>query len=77
MQKRYISIGVALIITTIFLLLVLSSGGSAFNFFPYLIHESISKGGAGEAMFITIFDIVFGIIIFWIAYLVLNRFLKD
>jgi hypothetical protein len=68
MTKKVIPIGVALIICAVFLLLVLSPGGCAFNFLPYLIHEEMSKGGAGESQFIKGFDILIGAAIFLIVY---------
>jgi hypothetical protein len=68
MTKKVIPIGIALTISTIFLLLVLAPGGCAFNMLPYLIHEKISKGGEGEGQFIKGFDWVVGIAIFFVAY---------
>jgi hypothetical protein len=68
MAKKVIPIGIALLICAVFLLLVLAPGGCAFNFLPYLIHEGTSKDGAGESQFIKGFDILFGLLLFFLVY---------
>ncbi len=73
MKSKSISAGIALTIVAVFLLLVLSPGGCGFNMLPYLIHHSVSPGGSGETIFIWIFDIVFGGIIFLVIYWLLTR----
>lgn len=77
MFGKAISIGLALVVAVIFLLDVLSSGSHTFNLLPYLLHESISKGGAGEATFIRIFDILTGCLIFVIIYWLMNSSKKN
>jgi small-conductance mechanosensitive channel len=77
MRKKTISFGIALVVATVFLLLVLLPGGSEFNLLPYAIHESISPGGAGETTFIRMFDIICGILIFLIIYWLLSRLIKN
>jgi small-conductance mechanosensitive channel len=68
MTKKVIPLGIALVICTIFLLLVLSPGGCAFDLLPYLIHEGMSKGGGGESQFVVGFDILFAVAAFLIVY---------
>ncbi len=75
MNKRTLSIILALAITAFFLIEVLSSP-SGFNFLPYLIHESIKKGGEGEGTFIRIFDLCFSVLFFWIVYKIIYRILN-
>ena len=77
MKKKVIPIAIAGVITIVFLLLVLSSKGSAFNIIPYLIHQSISKDGGGESAFIKIFDVLFGGFIFWIIYRLMSRIIGN
>jgi len=72
MAKKVIPIGIALLICAVFLLLVLAPGGCAFNFLPYLIHDGMSKDGAGEGQFIKGFDILFGLLIFFLVYKLLK-----
>jgi hypothetical protein len=74
-MKKVLPIGIALIICAVFLLLVISPGGCAFNFIPYLIHEGMSKGGAGESEFIKGFDIVVGVAISLIVYKIVKMML--
>ena len=77
MNKKVLSIilAVAVAVATFFLFEVLASS-SGFNFLPYLIHESIWKGGKGEGDFIRIFDIAFSILLFWVTYKIVYRILK-
>jgi uncharacterized membrane-anchored protein len=77
MKRKAVSLGIAGVITIIFLLLVLFSKGCAFNIIPYLIHDSISKDGGGEATFIRAFDVLFGGLIFWIIYRLICRLIKN
>ena len=74
MNKKILAIILALIATGFFLFMVLNSS-SGFNFIPYLIHEAISPGGAGETNFIIVFDILFAILIFWLLYKLFTRIL--
>lgn len=55
MRIKIIPIGIALACCAAFLLLVLAPGGCAFNFLPYEIHETISRGGKNESQFILTF----------------------
>jgi hypothetical protein len=73
MKRKPIPLGLAAICSIIFLILVLAPGGCGFNLIPYEIHESISKGGQNESLFIKIFDILFSIVIFFIMVWVLNK----
>jgi hypothetical protein len=77
MKRKIICVGIAALITITFLFLVLFSGGSAFNFIPYFIHESISKGGEGESLFIKVFDVLSGGLIFLGTYKLLNRLMGN
>ena len=72
MSKRTISFIIAFVLGSIFLILTVFSSESMFNFIPYLLHESISPGGAGETNFIIGFDIVISVLVFYIAYKVAN-----
>ncbi len=74
MKNQTLAIVIALIIAGVFLSYALRPG--AFNLIGYSIHEAIWPGGANESNFIRVFDIVCGIIIFWIAYKILIRILK-
>lgn len=72
MIKRLLPLLLSIITVMIFLLIVLSSS-NGFNFIPYLIHESISPGGAGETKFIIGFDIVFSVLVFLVIYKIATR----
>jgi len=74
MNKKILIIILALTASSLFLYMVLYSS-SAFNFIPYLIHESLSPGGAGESNFIVVFDIAFSILLFWLLYKLFERLL--
>lgn len=67
MNKKTLPLIIASSITLIFYLLALF-GSSAFNILPYYIYESISPGGANETVFIRVFDILFGVLLFWLVY---------
>jgi len=73
MKIRTFPLGIALICSILFLILVLAPGGCTFNLLPYVIHESISKGGENESLFIKIFDTLFSIGIFFISFWVLRK----
>jgi hypothetical protein len=73
MKGKIIPSGVALICSALFLIMVLAPGGCGFNFLPYEIHESISRGGENESIFITIFDILFSVLIFVVAYWIVGK----
>jgi hypothetical protein len=74
MNKRTVSFILALFSSGLFLFTVLYSS-SGFNFIPYMIHETVSPGGPGEAKFIIIFDVLFAIFLFWILYKLFVRVL--
>ena len=74
MKNKTIALIIALIITVIFLFFVLRPG--AFNMIPYFIHESIWPGGSGESIFIRIFDILFGLLLFGGVYKITSKILK-
>lgn len=76
MNKKMLAIILALIASGLFLFMVLYSS-SAFNFIPYLIHEAISPGGAGESNFIIVFDVLFALLLFWLLYKLLIRLLTS
>ncbi len=67
MRKKTLPVIIASVITLVFYSLVLF-GSSTFNILPYYIHESISPRGANETVFIRVFDILFGLLLFWIVY---------
>lgn len=73
MSTKAKSLLLAFIVSTFFLLLTVFSSSSAFNFLPYLIHQSFSPGGEGESEFIKVFDIVFAIVLFFISYKISKR----
>jgi hypothetical protein len=75
MSKRTKSLLFAFIATVLFLLLTVFSSSSVFNLLPYMLHESFSPGGTGEANFIIGFDITFSILLFFIVYKVAERML--
>lgn len=75
MKKKRLAIILAIVVAGLFLFMVLYSS-SAFNYIPYLLHETISPGGAGEANFIIVFDILFALLLFWLAYKLFMRVLK-
>lgn len=75
MSKRILPLILALALVGVFLWMVLSSP-SGFNFIPYLIHEHFSPGGEGEADFILVFDLFFGIVFFFILYKLFKRLFK-
>jgi hypothetical protein len=72
MMSKILPIGIALIVSILFLSLVLAPAGCGFNLLPYEIHEGISRGGAGESTFIKIFDTVFALALFWLIYRLLK-----
>jgi|GEM_PF-4083001 len=51
-----------------FMFISLFKESSTFNMIPYFIHESIWPGGKNEELFIILFDIAFGILIFFSSY---------
>jgi len=65
----------SLLVSGLFLFNVLYSS-SAFNYIPYLIHETISPGGKEESTFITIFNICFSILLFLIFYKIFSHILS-
>jgi hypothetical protein len=73
MSKRTKSLIVAFLVSTLFLLITIVPSSSIFNMLPYMLHESISPGGAGETNFIIGFDIAFGFLLFYIVYKGANR----
>lgn len=75
MNKKVISILIAILVAGAFLVLTLNSS-SAFNFLPYLIHGAISSNGTGETEFIVIFDIVVAFLLFWAVYMISIRTIK-
>lgn len=75
MNKKILAILLAVAVVGLYLYMVLYTS-SGFNFIPYLIHEAISPGGAGETNFIIVFDVLFAIFLFWLAYKLFNRVLK-
>jgi hypothetical protein len=75
MNKKILAIVLAVAVAGLFLFMVLYSS-SGFNFIPYLIHEAVSPGGAGETNFIIVFDVLFAILLFWLSYKLFNRVLK-
>ncbi|HMG81843.1 MAG TPA: hypothetical protein VK559_02295 [Ferruginibacter sp.] len=66
MKTKAISLIIAAIATLIFLFLVMRPG--IFNMIGYLIYQSISPEGSGESVFIKSFDIICGLLLFWIVY---------
>jgi hypothetical protein len=74
-MKKALPLMLALIITAGFFLIAFSTS-SGFNFIPYLIHESISPGGANETTFIIVFDIVIGLLLFFLAYKIFTKVFK-
>jgi hypothetical protein len=75
MIKKTISIIIATGLTTVFLFNVLIPP-SIFNLIPYSIHESFWKGGSGESNFIISFDILCGLLLFWIVYRIASKLIK-
>jgi hypothetical protein len=71
MKKKIIPAGVALVCSALFLILVLDPAGCGFNLIPFQIHESISRGGKNESLFIRVFDVLFSIAIFLIIFWIL------
>lgn len=49
---------------------------NAFNYIPFLIHESINPGGKSETIFIEIFDILFSILVGYFVYKVFRILFK-
>jgi|688.fasta_scaffold06779_9 uncharacterized BrkB/YihY/UPF0761 family membrane protein len=76
MNKKILAIVLAVAVVGLYLFMVLYTS-SGFNFIPYLIHEAISPGGAGETNFIIVFDVLFAILLFWLAYKLFDRVLKE
>jgi hypothetical protein len=76
MNKKILAIVLAVAVVGLYLFMVLYTS-SGFNFIPYLIHEAISPGGAGETNFIIVFDVLFAILLFWLAYKLFDRLLKE
>jgi hypothetical protein len=72
MNKKILAIVLAVAVVGLYLFMVLYTS-SGFNFIPYLIHEAISPGGAGETNFIIVFDVLFAILLFWLAYKLFDR----
>ncbi len=75
MNRKLLSLVFATAIAGLFLLLVLFSP-SGFNYIPYLIYESIWRGGSGESTFIRIFDLLFAILLFWVSFRLFSWILK-
>jgi len=76
MNKKILAIVLAVAVVGLYLFMVLYTS-SGFNFIPYLIHEAISPGGAGETNFIIVFYVLFAILLFWLAYKLFDRVLKE
>ncbi len=76
MNKKILVIVLAIAVVGLYLFMVLYTS-SGLNFIPYLIHEAISPGGAGETNFIIVFDVLFSILLFWLAYKLFDRVLKE
>ena len=66
---------IAILITCGYLLAILNPP-SFFNIIPYTIHESINKGGGGEATFIEVFDYCFAVILLMLSYILARDVLK-
>ncbi len=73
MNKRFIVIGIALLISVLFLFYVIKPN-NGFNLIFYSIHELISPGGKGEFAFIRTCDILFSILIFFLSYKLIKIF---
>ncbi|WEK34995.1 MAG: hypothetical protein P0Y53_21110 [Candidatus Pseudobacter hemicellulosilyticus] len=73
-MNKLLAVVLALLTAGLFLFMVLYSS-SGFNFIPYLIHEAISPGGAGETTFIMVFDVLAAILLFWLLYKLFARLL--
>ena len=77
MRKKVVSIVVASVVTILFLLDVFSSGSHVFNLIPYLIHESLSRGGGGENTFVTVFDLISAVLLFFIVRWVMQQLMNN
>lgn len=71
MNKKLARILIPLSITLCFWLICYSKTG--FNLLPYTIYYSISENGNHETEFIEAFDILAGIILFLISFILINR----
>jgi len=76
MSIRIKALIIAFIVGFLFLWMTVFSLPSAFNFLPYLIHQSFSPRGEGEAEFIQGFDIVFAVLLSIIIYKIANKMLS-
>lgn len=74
MKITLFSIITGLKIAVVFLFIVIGPG--PFNLFPYLINEYVWSAGIEESAFVKIFDITSAIVLFWIVYILVKRFLK-
>ena len=71
MKEKLIAILLSLLATLSFWIIVFSKQ-SAFNFLPYSLYHYIDSNGNNESGFILIFDIVFGIILFFVSYKIIR-----
>jgi hypothetical protein len=65
----------AFISSALFLIMTVFSSSSIFNFLPYMLHETFAPGGVGESSFIIGFDIVCSVLVFYIAFKIVNNML--
>jgi hypothetical protein len=54
--------------------LAISDTNNAFNYLPFLLHESFDPGGSSESVFIRIFDIIVSISVGWGVFTLLKSF---
>jgi hypothetical protein len=67
MKRNIIAALLSGIITAMFLYAVLIPP-SAFNFIPFALHQAFFQNSVEEASFIRVFDVIIGIILFWLLY---------
>jgi hypothetical protein len=77
MNKRTKSFLLAFLVSALFMLLTVVPSSSVFNILPYMLHETFLPGGASESVFIIGFDIVIGILLFFVVYKLTNRQLQS
>jgi|GEM_PF-3335668 len=75
MRNKAISILTASIVSGISLFYIMQPG--TFNMLCYTIHQFVWNFGMKESTFLMVFDLICGLLLFWIIYRLMNNILKN